>query len=738
MFRSSVSGVNVKEFQASSGPSLSRRTLLVVGLHAGAGLSLGWLPGCTAAVPGAGAASEPLLGYLRVTPENRVTLVTPAAELGQGVFSTLAKILADELGADWDQVRVEQPTGDQRFANPVKGRQSTGGSDAVRGYYPMLRHIGATAREMLTSAAAARWEVSPAECHAKDSQIVHMASGRRLSFGEVAAAAAELEVPEAPALRPDAELTLIGHSTPRKDVPAKVDGSAVFADDLQFPGVLSATVRACPVFGGQVAKLSDARALAVPGVLKTVAVDNGSGTAAVAVIANGYWEARRGAEALDIEWDPNGNDTWNSERIRADLAAALEQPGRVSPGARGDVDTALAEAPRTHEAIYEVPFLAHTCMEPMSATAWIDGKTCRVWAPCQQQGAARDLAQALTGFATESVVFHSTFAGGGFGRKWELDFVRQAVQVAMAMPGRPVKLIWSRETDIQQDYYRPAYRAHLRAGLAPDGRPTAVLARIAGQSIMSFQGRPLPIPDPTAASALISPAYDIPAARIEYAETRSPVPVGFWRAVSLSQNGFFAESFIDEMAHEAGADPLAYRRMLLQARPRELAVLDAVAEMAGWGRDMAPGTGLGIALTIGFEGITAEVAEVAVNGDTLQVVKIWCAHDCGAVVDPDNVVAQMEGGIAHGLSATLYEQIDIAEGAVVQSNFTDYPMLRMREMPDVEVALVHSDAPMGGAGESSLPPLAAAVTNAIFAATGRRIRTLPLSASGLRAGPVRS
>ncbi|MEX0814567.1 MAG: molybdopterin cofactor-binding domain-containing protein, partial [Dongiaceae bacterium] len=530
------------------------------------------------------------------------------------------------------------------------------------------------------------------------------------------------------ALKKPAQWTLIGKPTPRLDTPAKVDGSAVFGVDVKLDGLLVGTVMACPVFGGRLRTVDQAPALAVKGVRAVVPLDD-----AVVVVADGYWPALKGLRALAPEWDEGANAAMSSASIRAEFMAALDGPAAVAAAA-GD-DAALAGAAKQVEAVYEVPFLAHATMEPMNATAHVTADGVEIWAPTQGQGPIQFAVGAALGLEPGQVKVHTTFLGGGFGRRFETDFALQAVLAAKAV-GAPVKLIWSREEDIRHDFYRPAAVARLRGGLDAGGRPVAWQARLVCPSIMT---RALPDYvkdgiDPSSVEGAAEMPYRIANRRTEYAMKHTGVPVGFWRSVGNSQNAFFVESFLDEIAHAAGADPLDFRLRLLDEAPRHRAVLEAAAETAGWGSPPPPGRFRGLALHESFGSIVAEVVEISVgDGKALSVHKVACAVDCGVVVNPDTVVAQMESGIVYGLTAALFGEITLRDGRVEQGNFDGYEMLRLAQMPEIAVRIVQFGAAIGGIGEPSTPPIAPAVANAIFAATGERVRSLPLVRHGFAA-----
>ncbi|MCB1623424.1 MAG: xanthine dehydrogenase family protein molybdopterin-binding subunit [Pseudomonadales bacterium] len=689
-----------------------------------------------------GAGPVQLTAYVGVAPTGAVTIVSPQTEIGQGVFDSLARLIAEELEADWSQVTVLNPYADGAFVSPISKRQKIGGSDSVISYYQPLRQAGATVRDMLIGAAAARWNVPAGECAAIAGRVAHPASNRSLSFGELAEAATRIPVPASITLKADKDFKLIGKRLARKDVPAKVDGSAQFGADIQIPGTLTAVLRRSNTVQGKLKRFAAASVTSKKGVIALVPLDD-----AVAVVADGYYNAKSAADALEIEFDETAVEKLDSASIREQLARALtdeagvkpfpfvdrtQKPPKMTPGSKAAVDAALeAAGKRVLEATYEVPYVAHTTMEPQVCMARVDSTSCEIWAPHQAPDTGHKKAAELLGLPMESIRFNLTFGGGGFGRKWELDALLQCLRIAKEIPGKPVRLIWTREQDVKHDFYRAAYRAHYRAALGADGSVSAIHGRIAGQSLLGFKRMgPPDFPDPTVHSGLIPNEYALGERYGDLATLDLPIPVGFWRSVSLSHNGFFAESFIDELAHFAGKDPYQFRRMLLAQQPRMLAVLEQAAQAADWDNKLPAGRGRGIAISAGFGSICAQVAEVEKSGDQVHLRRMTCAYDCGKIIDPSTVDAQIEGGIVYGISGAL-AGLEIERGSIKQSNFNDYPALRINAMPKIEVHRIVSDQAPGGIGEAGVPAAAPALANAIFAATGQRVRQLPVKLDGL-------
>lgn len=643
--------------------------------------------------------------WIHLAPDDTITLMLATSELGQGSMTAIPMLLAEELEADWTKIKVEPAPVNADFNNPISNKQSTGGSTAVRGYWEPLRRAGAGTRELLIVAAAKIWGVSAKGCHARSSTVIHTASGRRLHYGALLETASQLTPPAEAPLKDPKDFRLIGKSMARLDTPAKVNGSAEFGCDVRRPGMFTAVVARCPVFGGKPKKgYAAAAARAVAGVHKVVAIDSG-----IAVVADSFWAAQRGRAALNVQWVSGSKAKLDSVAIQAQLRAALQRRGDAARD-DGDTDKALAGAARVVEARYETPYIAHACMEPMNCTAHVRRDGCDVWVPTQAQTGARAAAAQASGLLESLVKIHTTYAGGGFGRRLQQDFVIEAVQLSRAI-GAPVQVLWTREDDMQHDFYRPANATQLRAALDARGMPLAWFQRIAGPR-NALRGVTIP--------------YAIDNVRVEQVEEDPGVPVGPWRSVGASQNGFTIECFIDELAHAAGKDPLAYRLALLKQAPRHRAALQLAADKAGWDKKLPTGHGRGIAVYESFAGWVAHVVEVSVVRGVIRVQRVVSAVDCGTAVNPAGVRDQTESAITMALTAALKDEITIRDGRVVQGNFDDQPLLRIDEMPEIDVHLVPSREPPGGVGEPGVPPLAPALANAVFAATGQRLRRLPL------------
>lgn len=690
--------------------------------------------------------------FVKIDQDNVVTAVVPHAELGQGAQTALAQMLAEELDADWERVRFEEAPAMAEYSTYTLGRglilsgvdlpgfvvptfdgimmrvansmdlQITGGSLSIRatGQYGM-RVAGAATKEMLKRAAAESWNVPISEVETESSMLIHRESSRSEPYSKFAAAAAEMTPSYTPTLKDPKDFKIMGRSVQRRDIPSKIDGSAKFALDVRLPGMVYATTRRSPVFGGRLVRIDDGDARAIDGVIDIVTLPPSGNDAriggyaetgeSVAVVADSYWTAQQALQALVIEWDNLGLDTVSMEGIYAQHDMDISNAdGREIDRETGDMDAAFAGAAMEIGADYRVPFLAHTCMEPLNATAHVRNGTCDIWIGCQNPlGFRRAVAEALD-LGEENVTVHNQFMGGGFGRKSRSDWALQTVRIAQAV-GKPVQLIWSREEDIRQDFYRPAATSRFRAALGKDG------------TLLGWQNTYVEKLEPPEASLI---PYGVPEQDIGYLQSPSNVPTGAWRSVDESQHGFFIESFIDECAAAAGADPFAYRAALLADQPRHLAVLEKAAREAGWDTPLEAGRARGIALKESFGSIVAQVAEISVINGEVSVDRIVAVIDPGLAVTPDGVTAQMESGIIYGLTAAMYGEITIVNGAVEQSNFHDYEALRISAAPVIETHIINSGHQIGGAGEPGTPPVAAALANAAFASTGQRIRELPL------------
>ncbi|MBP2648882.1 MAG: aldehyde dehydrogenase [Gemmatimonadetes bacterium] len=714
----------------------SRREFLVAGAAAGGGL----LISCRLGRRDTGLAAGTFApnAWIRVGRDGAVTLVMSQVEMGQGTYTSMPMLLAEELEVGLDQVTLEAaPPDNALYSNPALGFQATGGSTSVRTMWVPLRQAGATARAMLVAAAAKEWGVDPASCRAGHGVVYHDASRRQLAYGELADKAATLPVPKKVALKDPKDWKLIGTSAKRLDSPAKVNGTAKFGIDTVLPGMRIATVAACPVFGGTLAGVDESKAMAVKGVSKVVRLDN-----AVAVVGEHMWAAKQGLAALDIKWNDGPHAALTTADVVKQLETASAGPGTVARK-DGDVAAAMASATTKLEAIYEAPFLAHATMEPANCTVHVRADGCDVWVGTQVATRAQQTAAKVTGLSTDKVKVHNHLIGGGFGRRLEVDYFTQAVEIAKQVDG-PVKVIWSREEDIQHDMYRPYYYDRIAAGLDAGGKPVAWSHRIAGASIINrwaekslraaravgLQALITTIKgiDLDAVDGAIHPPYDFPSMLVEYVRVEPPgIPTAFWRGVGATHNVFVVESFIDELAAAARQDPVAYRQALLGKSPRARAVLELAAARAGWGEPLPAGRGRGISVQNVFGSYVAQVAEVEVSGSDVRVTRVVAAVDCGTQVNPDGIVAQMQSGIIFGASAALYGEITLKNGRVQQSNFGDYRVLRINESPAIEVHLVRNTEAPGGMGEPGTAAVMPAIANAVFAATGKRVRKLPIS-----------
>jgi isoquinoline 1-oxidoreductase beta subunit len=706
-----------------------RRTFLKTSAIATGALVIGFtVPGANRFAQAAEAAA-PFApnAFLRIAADDSITVILAHSEMGQGIWTALPMLIAEELEADWTKVKVEHAPADQAYAHPMFGMMATGGSTSTAVEFERYRQAGAAAREMLREAAAKRFGVGVDEVTIENG--VARGGTQQARFGELVEAAAKLKVPDPKQLKlkDAADWKLIGKPTRRLDTPEKISGRAQFGIDVQFEGLKTALVARAPVFGGTVVSLDDAAAKAVPGVRQVVRIPSG-----VAVVADHYWAAKLGRDALRIEWDLGAGATLDSVAMLAEYRRLAATDGPVAAQA-GDVAQALAGAAKTIEAEYLVPYLAHAPMEPLNCTVRIDANGCEIWTGTQFQQMEQMSAAKITGLDPSKVKVHTTFLGGGFGRRATptSDWVSEAVHVAKAA-GVPVKTVWTREDDVRGGYYRPMYLQRLRVGLGADGTPVAWRQTMVGQSIMA--GTPMEammVKDGVDHSS-VEGAADSPYVkgvadhRVVLHSPRTPVPVLWWRSVGHSYNAFVMEGFIDELAAAAGQDPVAYRRRLLAKHPRHLAALDLVAQKSGWGDAVPAGRARGVAVHESFGSVVAQVAEVSVENRMIRVHRVVCAVDCGTAVNPLTIAAQLESGIAFGLGAALHSELVFKDGRVQQSNFHDYRVLRLNEMPQVEVHIVPSTAPPSGVGEPGTPPIAPAVANAVFALTGQRLRSLPL------------
>ncbi len=669
--------------------------------------------------------------FIRIAGDGQIVLTMPYVEMGQGTYTSIPMLIAEELEVELKQVRVEHaPPNEKLYGNPlIAGVQATGNSNAMRAAWQPLRQAGATARTMLVSAAAKRWNVDTASCRAQKGEVLHAPSGRRAKYGELAAEAAPMPVPENVALKRPEDFKLIGTPAKRLDAPAKVNGTAVYGIDARPPGVKIATLAQSPVFGGRVKSVDDAAAKAVKGVRQIVRLDD-----AVAVVADHMGAAKKGLAALVIEWDDGPHAKLDTQEIAGELEKATLNPGPVAQNI-GNVDNAMTSAASKVEATYQVPFLAHATMEPMNCTVHVRKDGCEVWVGSQVVARAQAAAAKTTGLPLDKVVVHNHLIGGGFGRRLEIDGVIRAVQIAQHVDG-PVKVVWTREEDIQHDMYRPYFFDRISAGLDEKGKPVAWNHRFAGSSIIA---RWLPPGfnnglDPDTTEGAIDLVYALPNMHVEYLRVEPPgIPTAFWRSVGPSHNVFVTESFMDELAAAAKQDAVAYRRALLDKSPRAKAVLELAAEKAGWGQPLPKGVGRGVSVQFVFATYMAQVAEVEVSKDgAVRVRRVVCAVDCGTAINPDTVRAQIQSAVMFGVTAALYGEITLKDGRVEQTNFDTYQILRMNEAPAVEVHIVQSSEPPGGMGEAGTSAIVPAVTNAIFAATGKRLRKLPIDATALK------
>jgi isoquinoline 1-oxidoreductase beta subunit len=719
---------------------VSRRTFLkfgaTIGAAAGGGLLLGFsLPAASQdqasrkSVIGGDGVETPQDGvfapnaFVQIDRTGKVSLIIPKVEMGQGVYTSIPMLIAEELEVPLESVTIDHAPPDAKlFTDPLLGGQLTGGSTSIRYAWEPMRRAGATARVLLISAAAQQWQVDPATCHAETGKVVHPESNRSIAYGDLVDAAAKLPAPQTVPLKNPKDFKLIGTGAKRLDSPEKVDGTAVFGLDVRVPDMVYAAIATCPVFGGTLAGVDDTNARKIPGVRQVVKFDNG-----VAVVGDHTWAAKRGVQALDIRWNEGAGGQLSTRQIVDDLANASQRPGAVARK-EGDVNSGFSSAKTRVDAVYQQPFLAHATMEPVNCTVHVRPDGCDVWLGTQVPTRIVDAAVAVTGLPAEKIVVHNHLLGGGFGRRLEFDMATQALKIGKQL-GVPVKVVWTREEDIQHDMYRPYYYDRISAGLDANGKPVAWQHRIVGSSILARFAPPAFKNgiDPDAVEVASDLPYDLPNQLVDYVrEEPHAVPTAFWRGVGATRGTFVVESFVDELAVTAKIDPARYRRDLLGKSPRARNVLDVATQAAGWGSPVPQGQGRGVSVMHAFGSFLSMVVDVAVDKGDVAVKRVVCAVDCGMVVNPDTVEAQIQGGVIFAITAALYSEITIKDGRVEQNNFTDYRMLRIDQTPPIDVHIVKSAEAPGGIGEPGTAALMPALTNAIFAATGKRIRQLPV------------
>jgi isoquinoline 1-oxidoreductase beta subunit len=732
MIRDQITSQATGSGRSSSANGFSRRVFLQAGAAAGGGLMLSLsLPFPNQNAQAAAADGFAPNAFVRIGSDGQIVLTMPYVEMGQGTYTSIPMLIAEELEVELEQVRLEHaPPNEKLYGNPwLGGIQATGNSNAVRAAWQPLRQAGAVARTMLVSAAAKRWNVDAASCRAQSGEVLHAPTGLRATYGELAADAARVPVPENVALKQPQDFKLIGTPAKRLDTPAKVNGTAVFGIDVRPPGVKIATLAQSPVFGGRVKRVDDAAAKAVKGVRQIVRLDD-----AVAVVADHMGAAKKGLAALKIEWDDGPHAKLTTDAIAGELEQATLNAGAVAQNI-GDVDKAMASAVTKVEATYQVPFLAHATMEPMNCTVHVHKDGCEIWLGSQAIARVQAAAAKTAGLPLDKVVVHNHLIGGGFGRRLEADGAIRAVQIAQHVDG-PVKVVWTREEDIQHDMYRPYWFDRMSAGLDAKAKPVAWNHRFAGSSVLARWAPPFFKNglDPDTTEGAIDLTYALPNMHVEYMQVEPPgIPTAFWRSVGPSHNVFVVESFMDELAAAAKQDPVAYRLAILDKTPRAKAVLELAVQKAGWGQPLPERVGRGVSLQFVFATYMAQVAEVEVGKDgTVRVRRVVCAVDCGTVVNPDTVRAQIQSAIVFGITAALHGKITLKDGRVEQTNFDTYQMLRMNEAPAIEVHIVQSFEPPGGMGEAGTSAIVPAVANAIFAATGKRLRKMPVDATVLK------
>jgi isoquinoline 1-oxidoreductase beta subunit len=715
----------------------TRRTFLKASAAAGGGLLISlYIPEAVLAKGKARTKAQTAASFtpniwIRIGTDDLITIFWTQLEMGQGVMTAMPMLVAEELDADWNKVRLELVGNNPAYGTPPNGgRQYTAGSRSTRVYWKALREAGAGGRAMLLTAAAQTWNVPEDDCATEKGEVIHKPSGRRLRYGQLVEKASQVQAPKQVTLKQQKDFRLLGQPLARVDIPLKVNGSASYGLDVKRPNMLIARVVHCPVFGGKVASFDGSKSKAVAGVRDVVQLSAG-----VAVVADSTWAATEGLKVLEVKWDEGPNATLSSEEIRRRFVEAAEKPGAVSRN-DGDFAKAMAGGAKTMEAVYEVPYLAHATMEPMNCTADVRSDGCDVWVSTQSQTKVAEVAAQITGLPVGQIQVHPQFIGGGYGRRGEGDDVADAVEASKLM-GRPVKVIWAREEDMQHDFYRPVSYARFWAALDSGGTPVAWMQRLV-QPSLTARNDPRALDstngvDFTSMSGARDVPYNIPNLRVEYIKNDPGIPVGYWRSVGSSVNGYVVESFVDEVAAAAGKDPYEFRSRLLDKSPRHKAVLDLAAQKAGWGTPLPPGRFRGIAVQQANNTYVSEVAEISIGSNgKVRVHRVVAAIDPGWIINPDTIKAQVESSIVYGLTATFYGEITIKNGRVQQNHFFDYPILRINEMPEIEVYIVPSTETPGGVGEPAVPPIASAVVNAIFAATGKRIRKLPLRPEELR------
>ena len=662
--------------------------------------------------------------FVQIDSTGKVTLIIPKVEMGQGVYTSIPMLIAEELEVPLDTVVIAHaPPNEKLFSDPLLGGQLTGGSTSIRYAWEPMRRAGATARVLLISAAAQQWQVDPSTCHAERGEVVHAASSRRIGYGQLADAAAKLPAPQNVTLKDPKDFKLIGTTVKRLDSPEKIDGTAMFGLDVRLPDMVYAAIVNSPVFGGTLVSVDDTNAKKIPGVRQVIKLDNG-----VAVIGDHTWAAKRGAAALDITWNEGRSASYSTAKVVQELANASKQNGAVARK-DGDVTKGFADAKTRVDAVYQQPFLAHATMEPVNCTVSVRADGCDIWVGTQVPTRAVDAGVRITGLPADKITVHNHLLGGGFGRRLETDFIAQALKVGKQL-NTPVKVVWTREEDVQHDMYRPYYYDTISAGLDANGKPIAWQHRIVGSSILARFAPPAFKNglDPDAVEVASDLPYDLPNQLIDYVRQEPmDIPTAFWRGVGPTRSTFVVESFIDELAAQAKIDPVKYRRDLLDKTPRAKNVLDVATQAAGWGSTLPKGQGRGVSVMHAFGSFLSMVVDVTVNGDgEVAVNRVVCAVDCGMVVNPNTIEAQIQGGVIFAITAALYSEITIKDGRVEQSNFTDYRILRIDQTPTIDVHIIRSAEAPGGIGEPGTAALSPALTNAIYAATGKRLRQLPV------------